>query len=138
MKLTIQKLPEYNRAFIEYVKDYTKRIILKKLNVRKLITTTKYFYDNIKGKRKINAFDIVVQAAHNLTIIEYADSFIICVDRNMIVPYFNKTKIVDMCRLINYGNTDIQPYPIFTEVFREVLGKVPALYKAYQMGIRAY
>ena len=60
MKLTILKDNNYKRAFIEYVKEYTKKVFFRRIKPTRLVVITKYFNDNIKGKRKIDAFNLVI------------------------------------------------------------------------------
>ena len=47
------------------------------------------------------------------------------------VPYFDNIPLVDVCKLINYGNSELNPYPIFSQAFLETKKNLRNLYKIY-------
>ena len=60
MKLTILKEGRYNRGFVLFVIDYMKRLFHKRIKLPVVTRITKYFMENIKGKRKIDAFNVIM------------------------------------------------------------------------------
>mgnify|MGYP007070089418 CR=1 FL=1 len=41
-----------------------------------------------------------------------------------------------MCKLIDQGNLDMSPYPIFTKTFNKIIEDFDTLYNSYTLGIK--
>ena len=138
MNFVLVKSKKYNKGFATYVMKAVKYLYAVKANPQKIRAINQYLDANVKGKRKLNAFVILEQGFHNLECVDYGKTFDIHINPNAVVPNFNKTKIESLCKLINYGNSDLTPYPIFTEVFEYVKKNINALYNAYERGVALY
>lgn len=71
-------------------------------------------YNDLK-QRPIFTDDILIGSAYNLIVVKRGVDYVIKIDDNVKIPHTN-TKFIDIVKLINYGNTELKPYPIYTEM----------------------
>lgn len=102
------------------------------------IADVKYLkpFDNyIKAKynKNISSKNIITLAISNLIIENYQDNYQITINPNIFVPGIN-AKLYDLCALINYGNMELIPYPLFDKAMEKLGSFVPKLYDEYKYG----
>lgn len=76
---------------------------------------------------------IVNISINNIVTYRYNDSSIITIDNNTVLPNTD-FKLVDICKLINYGNLDISGTMIYTNAFKYVNDNINNLYKRFSYG----
>lgn len=91
----------------------------------------KTFFD----KRKYTAQEIIVAGLRNLTISHNQKQSRISINNNTKVPRTDKILLHNVCQLINYGNMELRPFPVFTYVFEYVANNISDLYNEYLSGI---
>ena len=77
---------------------------------------------------KLNS--ILQLAIRTLTYRKLSGNYIIQIDSNKILKEI-PAKLYDICSLVNYGNLEIQPYPIFSRVMDILAKRLPQLYREY-------
>lgn len=74
---------------------------------------------DIYGLKHLNVIDILVQGALNLRYLKNDGNYLICIDKNQLIPG-TFIKIVDICKLVDYGNLGLKGLKIFDSIMREV------------------
>ena len=85
------------------------------------------------SNKHIRTLNILYLGINRLVFRKYKDLYLIEIKPFANIPGTNE-RISDVCNLINYGTMDIQPYPIFSEVFSSVEKKLDKLYRLYNGG----
>lgn len=81
--------------------------------------------------KNISIDKILIQGVNNLEYKKIENNYEISINPNIIcseVP----AKLIDICALINYGNLEISPYPIFDIVMDKLGEYIPILYAEYK------
>ena len=135
MRVIIEKSKDFTKDFAYYVARVINRTFPLYINMNQIRYLNEVFYTRLKGRKKINPFNIIFAGFNNLQVIEYEHTFVIQIDYNQKVPNYNGTRLIDICKLINYGNTEFKACPIFTEVFTSVQKNINGIYSAYKRGL---
>ena len=130
-----EKLDEF---IYEYVIPEIQITFGLKLNSIHCQRWTKYFRSRDLGWRKYKnnknviptAEEILISGVKNLRVLNCNNTYIVEINPNEIAPKTN-AKLIDICSLINYGNLDQNPYPIFEEAFADVASRLTDLYQEY-------
>lgn len=94
-------------------------------------TNEKLGWKQYKNKTVVPSVrEILVAGIQSLEYHKFPDRYVVQLNPNEICPKTN-AKLVSICSLINYGNTEMIPYPIFTEVFNFVKRMLPYLLEEY-------
>lgn len=113
-----------DRNFIIWLTDIIRDQVKVSINGLKLIIWDEYL--NKEGtldfttRKSITAKELIEQGADNFIIKDVPNKFIIQINNNINVNGLKSTKLETLCRLINFGNTSIKGYPIFTDTFHNV------------------
>lgn len=103
--------------------DFIKEKIILNVDESKLINWNEFIHsDKYKADKRTNnitATQIVVRGANNLVIDEEKDYLVIHIDKYKLVFEFSK-RLFDMCKMINYGNTFVKGYSIFSNTFQDI------------------
>ncbi len=137
-KLSVDKIPdiveEYD--FISYLKREMQSYINNSIISSKLIHFDKYFLDNkdifSENNKVLSARQIIISGSQHFVIREFPKRFEISVDKNQVMPNFNTFKIYDLCCLINDGNLEVEPYPIFNDCINYINQHINELYYMYE------
>ena len=84
-------------------------------------------------KTNITARRVLTLALNNLIIYNHQDTYEIAINPNTFIKEIN-AKLYDLCALINYGNMEIHPYPIFDKTMEKLGSFVSELYDEYMNG----
>jgi hypothetical protein len=107
-----------DRSFIEWLKLKIRDKILIDTDPHKLLKWDLFFNDNNEFKsiykKRIQTRDFIIAGAVNLTYTKSEVSFIIRINNNIYTPGLDRIKLISICKLINFGNSEIGGYPIFT------------------------
>lgn len=122
MKLEI--LDENNELDISFGRWLVKRVqekCLIELDTRKLSNWDKFFnedskYVSIYGK-EIHTKDILISGIQTIGCDKIPEKIIIRFNQNQYVPGLDRVRVDTVCRMINFGNTSVTGYPLFTNVF---------------------
>lgn len=113
-----------DRNFVIWLTDIIRDQVKFSINGLKLIVWDEYL--NKEGtldfttRKSITAKELIEQGADNFIIKDVPNKFIIQINNNINVNGLKSTKLETLCRLINFGNTSIKGYPIFTDTFHNV------------------
>ena len=139
----MQKLLVENRAdvpdeypYLQYVVKKLQQLIFKSIISDKLIQFNKYFNDNkeifSENGRILDAKTIILTGANNFKIATYPLHYVIEMDKNQKMPNFTTFKVYDLCSLINDGNLELKPYPIFTDCIKYINTHINNMYEVYK------
>ena len=81
----------------------------------------------------IDTNTIIHLGVKNLIIYNCKDYYQIQINPNINIPGIS-AKLYDICALINYGNVELQPYPIFNKAMDKIAPFIPLLYQEYKFG----
>lgn len=120
------------------IKRIQEKFILA-IDENKLKRWDKFFEESDEYKsiyrKKILTKDILIVGIRNLICRKFPQKLIIHINNNLFVPGLDRVRIETVCKLINFGNTEIKGYPIFTEVFGEVADNIHDYINEYLKGI---
>lgn len=130
MKLEIDR--KYGLEFVLFIIKQLQKYIIANINADKLAFVESYINEQYKSvfRKYFSAFDIVVCGAMSITYNIYEHKFIVELNPNEIL-YGTNAKIIDLCKLINYGAMGILPYPIFTDSFEHFKENLIFYYEYY-------
>ena len=118
---------------IDFIMPEIYRFFYLNLNPDLLKNWDKYlnFKYNWYGEdNKNNILDILMQGINNLKIYSLDEEYIISINPNQVVSG-TTAKLYDLCSLINYGNLEMPPYPIFKKSFEQASAVIDILLKDY-------
>lgn len=135
MQLVIKdKANIFDDSFIVYLIEQIKEEFPFMVDRQKLNKWNNYLNGlNVKTypKYKISAYDILISAINNLVYDRtYSDEYTVFIDSNAYVPYI-KDSVYAMCKLITYGNTEIQGCPILLDCFGYYKRNINKYYDKY-------
>lgn len=122
---------EYSYGFCVYLAKVAGRRVIYQLNSAKLIMWDKYFEEELN--KKVNTASIIVKGASSLTVVRKTETFEVQIDPYKYLQNFNRT-LESVCKEVNFGNMQVMPYPIFTDVFGEIQKNLKTYYKKYLVG----
>jgi hypothetical protein len=135
MQLSIDKR-EDNKEFSDWLLKVIKQEIMSNVNPRKL----KYYEDYIKES---NVFNMSEKALNNLNVVNVLYRFIRTLRkdtfRHTYIYSFNthikyeETTYYDICKLINYGNSEIRGYPFIINVFSNIQNNIKEYEHIYKI-----
>ena len=129
-----------SREFILYICNIISTYILSHMDYEQIrgietlinLDTSKMLF----GTKFISLKDLIISATQNLRIQKIDNLYyIIDINPNVFVPN-TKIKLLDVCKLINYGNLTVKSYPIFTCAFNNIKNNYNAIYNSYLIGKR--
>lgn len=109
-----------NQHFISYLKKRMLGYASTILNVRQLDPFDEYFnsgdFKKLSNDTTVSTRKVVLLSMTNLIHKRYETTTHIFINPNINYPGTDM-KLVDLCKIINFGNMSIDAYPIFTETF---------------------
>ena len=126
-----------NDRFIRWLLRLIRFQILKNIDNRKI-----HYFNNIINENNIFSknnprikedFDIrkaIIISLNNLQFYRIKNVYIIRIPDNIIFPNYN-VSVSTACKLFNYGNTQIQGYPLYSTVFNSIRDNIDIYYKMY-------
>lgn len=138
ISLIIKKENVNDIDFVYAVSNYITRYISGMLDLRRLkafddyINTNKLFYTPLTAY--ISTRNALLICADNLVINETTFEYRICLDDVLIYPN-SSAKVIDICKMVNYGNSELLAYPLISDAFHYAQKNVRMLYNLYMEGI---
>lgn len=124
---------DITESFIPYLKRRMLRHICFRLDDSKLIKFDEYFKSN-KDTKDVTSKHIIMLAMSNLQHKRYEDNTHIFINPNITYPETN-IRIVDLCKIINFGTLSIEGYPIFTMTFDHFSRNIKKYVEKCAMGL---
>ena len=111
---------DINLHFIKFIKRKMLEHISLILNFKKLTPFDEYFkseeFNKLSNNVRVSSKKVIVLGMTNLIHKRYETNTHIFINPNILFPGTD-IKLVDLCKIINYGNMSIEGYPIFTDTF---------------------
>ena len=127
-----------NQGFISFIKKRILGYMSVILNINKLQRYDELFQSEefliLSNKTSISSRKVVLMAMTNLIHKRYETNTHIFINPNINYPGTNM-KIVDLCKIINYGTLSIDAYPIFTETFNHIQQNIGKYIDIYTKGL---
>lgn len=123
MRLEIEyKDNALNKDFGNWLIKIITSSIKSNLNEKKLGQLDKYIEDNFTHlfKKPVTSKDIIHAGLKELVCDDDSSKLIIKISTNKFMQGLDRVRIETLCRLINYGNSSVKGYPIFTDTFNQV------------------
>jgi hypothetical protein len=126
--------------FARWLVNQVKQELVHQLNPSKLDKWDDYLnsgetFEVINVKR-VSSREILLSGIRGIVYELSPYTLTIHIDRNQKVFGLNNVKLETVCKLINYGNTSISGYPLFSEVFSGVRDNIGTYIDRYvSMGI---
>lgn len=123
MRLEIEyKDNTLNKDFGNWLIKIITSSIKSNLNEKKLGQLDKYIEDNFTHlfKKPVTSKDIIHAGLKELVCDDDSSKLIIKISTNKFMQGLDRVRIETLCRLINYGNSSVKGYPIFTDTFNQV------------------
>lgn len=127
MDLVIYKQKTFIASdFLRYLCQMIQQLLLSSHIDFKLFN--QYFIDNFQTN--ITAQNILINASQNLQVQYFKDIIVIQINENI---FFNDSqiKLIDLCKLLNYGTLDIQGTGIFSDTFDYIAKNINQIYLNY-------
>lgn len=124
---------DITESFIPYLKNRMLRHICFILDDSKLIRFDEYFKSN-EFTKDITSKHIIMLAMSNLQHKRYDENTHIFINPNITYPG-TSIKIVDLCKVINFGNLSVEGYPIFTMTFDHFSRNIKKYVEKCAMGL---
>ena len=125
---------KYEKDFFNWIIKLIQLKLIFNTNFKKLNYIENYINNNSLYKtifkNYLSVKDIVMITANNYKYYSYNDDIIICIDSNISI-YNTTAKLIDVCKLINYGNLHIKGYPIFSQIIQEIKANLDEYYEQY-------
>ena len=134
MKLLIEKCgPKDLKLFIkDFVIPMATEIFISLVDRRRYSLWENYLQKLYRTKRQVNVDKILMQGISNLEFYRRGNDYELSINSNIICSEI-PAKLIDVCALINYGNLEINPYPIFDVVMERLGLELPDLYLSFTL-----
>lgn len=140
MHISIKRTTEeINKDFGEFLIVKIKELLLLNINEPRLILLNNYINNEIIAfksiyRKHISAQEIILLGLQHLKVSESPTNILISINSNIFIPGYDRIKLLDACKLINYGNSEIKGYPIFTNTFTKIVNEIDDYYNEYLEG----
>lgn len=122
-------------AFGKWLIRHIQVQLLTNIDTKKLLRWDKYLTESNKIPRLYNkqyrAEDFIIIAVNNLICTGTDGEIVIKINPVIMAPGLDRIKLVDLMRLINYGNIQQKGYPLFSDTFREVSNSINSYLQSY-------
>lgn len=122
--------------FCNYLISKMVTYISNAINDSQLIRFDKYINNNLKIKfidkfpRLLKSRNVLITAVQTLYCVKQVNDYIIKINPNNFIPN-TYAKFIDIVSLINYGNMQLQSYPIIDEMFDYFAANLNQYYNDY-------
>lgn len=128
---------DINYKFGQWLLEIIESTIKTSIDEKKLIPWNEYMNTDgvleFVGRKSILAKEIILSGANNLKVIELPNKLIIGINKLAKVNGVQNLKLETACKLINYGNTSIKGYPIFSDTFQQITSNIDVYVELYLM-----
>lgn len=138
MYISIEDKKEYTQDFLKYLNKRMLTLGLTYMNQKrsKLIPVNNYLKESVfTGVRRPTAQQIIVAGLNNFQFKRTNSKLIIQINPSIKVPQVNSMLLETACKIIDQGNLELTPFPIFTYVFNYVKDNLLDIYSDYTFGV---
>ena len=125
-------------SFIAFLKRRLMGYVAQHVNRGKLMVLDEYFKSDsfleLYGTNNVSAYTVIRLSLTNLTYTHFPSYAILSVNDKVLYPGTN-IRLVDLCKIINYGNLSVEAYPIVTDTFRHFSTHIKQYVNKYEMGV---
>lgn len=130
---------EYARNdFLSFLKRRMLGYISMHINLDKVKAFDEYFesdaFKRSYGDTEVCSATIFKMSVTNLKIVHYPTYATISIDDKLMYPDTN-IRLIDLCKLMNYGNLSVDAYPIISDTFRHFSTHMKYYVNKYRLGI---
>lgn len=122
--------------------DFTKWLILRieakliaNIDTKRLYVWDKYLTTSDSLKRLYDkpyrAEEYLILAARNLVYSGNPGDITISINKNLSAPGFDRVKLYDLVKLINYGNLNTKGYALFSNIFFDIADNINSYLELY-------
>lgn len=135
MELNIQSetnIKDFCEWLIPIIRDY----VWDNLKPKKLeafdyyINGSNILKFNYDIKRIVKTKDLIAGTLYNLQVKVYGNKYTIQINPNIPIPE-TSAKFIDIAKLVNYGNLNLQGYPIITKAMDYTAANINSLYSKF-------
>lgn len=112
--------------FIDYLCRLIQQLLLSSHIDFRLFN--QYFTDNFQTE--ITAQNILINAGQNLQVLDFTEIIIIQINENVLFRN-SQIRLIDLCKLLNYGTLAIQGTNIFSDTFDYIANNINQIYLNY-------
>lgn len=125
-------------GFIQFLKKRMLGYIAMNLNTDKLKTFDEYFssdaFKSVYGDVIVHPVVIFKLSILNLKVVHYPKYATLMIDDKIMYPN-TQIRLIDLCKLLNYGNLSVEAYPIISDTFRHFSTHLISYVNKYELGI---
>ena len=136
MQLRIEyKEDSLPKEFAYWLIKKIQTLIVANIDTKQVSKFDKYLNENSIFEttylKEISTRNIIEQASNNMEVSESENQYTIQINQNMMVIGLDRVKLTTAFKLINYGNSDIKGYPIFTDIFNMIADNINTYVEIY-------
>lgn len=137
--MTLMIEHEYDRNdFIRFLKRRMLGYISMHINLDKVRAFDEYFesdgFKKTYGDVNVCSATIFKLSILNLKVVHYPTYATITVDDTIMYPNTH-IRLIDLCKLMNYGNLSVEAYPIISDTFRHFSTHIKDYVNKYRLGV---
>lgn len=132
MKILIPCKFEYDDSFIKWLIVIIRDQIILNFRSDKLDLISEYIKDTTDYD--INLYDVFIKILENITYFKTNYYYHITIDQSIKIKN-TPFKLIDIAKLINYGNCDIEGIFIFSKVFYDIHKRIDAYFSKYRLEV---
>lgn len=119
----------FDDYFIKWLIDLIKFKLLIYLNHEKLTQFNNDFNQKLELNKEIDIKKVVLVSINTLRYRKINNVYIIEIGNDKI--NYNGLNLNTICKLLNYGNTELKSFPIYSNVFNDIKSNIVEYYKQY-------
>lgn len=134
MRLILKGSDNLHPFILRQLIPQMRRYFIKSINKKQLIRFDEYLNQHrelfTEDNRHLSTYHILVECVNTLRCTKISETYIIEMDFNKNIKNSN-AKLLWVAKLVNYGNMELTPYPIFSEMFNHFSKNINAIYSKY-------
>lgn len=134
----VVKNKHINRGFVSFIKKKLLGYLTTIIDTKKLQSYDEYFkseeFLKLSNQTIINSQKVILLGMTNLIHKRYETTTHVFINPNINYPE-TSLKLVDLCKIINYGTLSIDAYPIFTNTFNHIQRNIGKYIDFYTTGL---
>ena len=134
MKLLVSSSEHSDDKFIQWLIGILRIRLSTLIDFRRLKRLENYYNEEIapeqEGSSEINLSQICVYILNNFVYFKTKQYYYITINNKKFLPGTHLS-LYDIAMYINYGNQDVPGYPIFTDVFNDIMSNIEDYYRWY-------
>lgn len=125
------------KSFARWFLKRLKQELIRNMDVAKVKLWDDYLNSSYEEFKlypvKLKADKIVQLGINNIVISVSPDHLTYRINSTVLVPGLDRIKVIDLCKIINYGTLSQEGYPLFTITFNQIQANFNQYIKEYIM-----